>query len=327
MMSTIKRIAVLTSGADAPGMNGAVRAVVRMGREQRWEVYGVRHGFRGLMEDSFQKLESRSVSRILQLGGTFLGTTRDPKFKTEEGRQNALRNLQRLDIDAVVVIGGAGSQAGAYELSKMGMRVVGIAASVNNDIPGSDMTIGADTALNIALESIDRLKTTAASTDRAFLVEVMGRDCGYLALMAGIAGGAEVVVVPEFDTEPHAVATELWEAYQRLKSHALAIVSEGAKYNAASIAKHFAEHRDLIGFDLRVTTLGHVQRGGAPTAFDRLLSSRLGAAAVECLARGEHGVTVGWHDGKPVAIPFDKIVGLKKVLDESMYALAKVLAK
>jgi 6-phosphofructokinase 1 len=194
-------------------------------------------------------------------------------------RRRAIDALARHAVDALIVIGGDGSQAGAHALAHMGVPVVGIASTIDNDLSGSDITLGVDTALNIALEAIDRLKTTASSHQRAFLVEVMGRCSGYLALMAGIAGGAEVVVIPEAEMEPDEVAAELRRAYERGKAHAIAVVAEGARANAAALARHFAEHYDVLGFDLRVTTLGHVQRGGAPGAFDRLLGTRLGAAA------------------------------------------------
>jgi 6-phosphofructokinase 1 len=209
----------------------------------------------------------------------------------------------------------------------MGFPVVGVASTIDNDLFGSDITIGVDTALNIALEAIDRLKTTASSHQRAFLVEVMGRDCGYLALMAGIAGGAEAVVIPELETDPDAVAKELRTAYERGKPHALIVVAEGAKYNAEAMAAHFRDHREELGFDLRVTTLGHVQRGGAPGAFDRILATRLGAGATEALARGESGVLVGIVKGDVITTPLREIVGKKKPLDLHLLELSRVLAK
>ena len=226
-----------------------------------------------------------------------------------------------------MVIGGNGSQTGAHALSRIGFPVVGVASTIDNDLAGSEITIGVDTALNIALEAIDRLKVTASSHQRAFLVEVMGRDCGYLALMAGIAGGAEAVVIPELETDPEALAAELRAAYTRGKAHALVVVAEGARPNAAALARHFTEHHDTIGFDPRVTTLGHVQRGGAPGAFDRLLATRLGAAAVEHLAQGKHGVLVGWLKGAIAATPLAEVAGKQKPLDLGLLELARVLAK
>ena len=320
-----QRIAVLTSGGDAPGMNAALRAVTRCALDMDWQVFGVRRGYAGLIDGLFEPLTARSVGGILQLGGTMLGSARSAEFETEDGRLNALRELHQREISCLVVIGGNGSQTGALALSQMGFSVVGVASTIDNDLAGSDITIGVDTALNIALEAIDRLKITASSHQRAFLVEVMGRRCGYLALMAGIAGGAEVVVIPEFDTTPEEVAQDLRAAYQRGKSHALAVVAEGARYDADALAHYFHEHQQRIGFDLRTTTLGHVQRGGAPTAYDRLLATRLGAGAVSALARGESGVLVGMLHGRVALTPLDEVVGVVKSIDPDMVALAKVL--
>jgi 6-phosphofructokinase 1 len=323
----MKRIAVLTSGGDAPGMNAAIRAVVRTGIDKDWEVFGIRHGYAGLIVGNMLPLRARDVSGIIQQGGTMLGSARCPEFTTEEGRLKALRSLHQEDIEALVVIGGNGSQTGAYALSQMGFPVVGVASTIDNDLYGSEITIGVDTALNIALEAIDRLKVTASSHQRAFLVEVMGRDCGYLALMSGIAGGAEAVIIPEVETDPEAVAAELVAAYERGKSHALIVVAEGARYNAERLARYFEEHRQRLGFELRVTTLGHVQRGGAPGAFDRLLATRLGAGAIEHLARGEHGVLMGSIKGEIEATPLADVVTQKKPLDLRLLELARVLAK
>ncbi len=323
----MKRIAVLTSGGDAPGMNAAIRAVVRTAIGQGWEVLGVRRGYAGLSYGEMVPLGARDVGGILQLGGTILGSARCPEFRTELGRQRALRALRSQGAEALVVIGGNGSQTGAYELSRLGFPVVGVASTIDNDLVGSEITIGVDTALNVALESIDRLKTTASSHGRAFLVEVMGRNCGYLALMAGIAGGAEAVVIPEVDTDPEMLAQELHDAYERGKSHSLVVVAEGATYNAARLAEYFHENEKRLGFELRVTILGHVQRGGAPGAFDRLLATRLGAAAVETVAREEHGVLVGWHRGEVVTTPLADVVGKENPLDPRLLELARVLAQ
>lgn len=323
----MKRIAVVTSGGDAPGMNTAIRAVVRTGLDKGWEVFGVHHGYLGLVNDNLTSLEARDVGGIMQQGGTVLGSSRCPEFKTEEGRLRALRNLNQRDIDALVVIGGNGSQTGAHALSQMGYPVIGVASTIDNDLYGTEISIGVDTALNVALEAIDRLKITASSHQRAFIVEVMGRDCGYLALMAGIAGGAEVVAIPEVETDPETMADELRAAYGRGKAHALVVVAEGAKYNAARLEQYFEKHRERLGFELRVTTLGHVQRGGAPTAFDRLLGTRLGAAATDYLAKGKHGILVGQQRGKVSATPLVEVVAGKKQLDLRLMELARVLAK
>jgi 6-phosphofructokinase 1 len=305
-------------------MNAAVRAVTRCALAEGWAVAGVRHGFLGLIEGKFDQLTARSVGGIIQQGGTMLGSARCPEFRTEDGRSKALWVLRQTGVDALVVIGGNGSQTGAYALSQMGFPVVGVASTIDNDLAGSDITIGVDTAFNIGLEAIDRLKTTASSHQRAFLVEVMGRNCGYLALMIGIAGGAEVVVIPEIETTPEEVADELRAAYERGKAHALAVVAEGARYNAEALVAYFREP-EKTGFDLRSTTLGHVQRGGAPTAYDRLLATRLGAGAVAALARGETGVLVGMLQGRVQSTPLAKIIGIQKPIDPELFALAKVL--
>jgi 6-phosphofructokinase 1 len=323
----MKRIAVLTSGGDAPGMNAAIRAVVRTGIDRGWEVFGVQRGYAGLIAGEWSALGARDVGGIIQLGGTMLGSARCLEFKTPEGRQQALRMLDRQGVEALVVIGGNGSQTGAHALSEMGFPVVGVASTIDNDLYGSEITIGVDTALNVALEAIDRLKVTASSHHRAFLVEVMGRECGYLALMAGIAGGAEAVIVPEVETDPEAVAVALRAGYERGKPHALVVVAEGAEYNAEGLAGYFQKHRERLGFDLRVTILGHVQRGGAPGAFDRLLATRLGAAATERLARGEQGVLVGLLKDEIAATPLTEVVSRAKPLDAGLLELAEVLAK
>ena len=322
----MERIAVLTSGGDAPGMNAAIRAVVRTGLDKGWEIFGVRHGYAGLVAGSMAPLTARDVGGVIQQGGTMLGSARCPEFAVEETRCQAIDALAHQRVDALVVIGGNGSQAGAHALAQMGVPVVGVASTIDNDLCGSDITIGVDTALNIALEAIDRLKTTASSHQRGFLVEVMGRDCGYLALVAGLTGGAEVIVIPEAEMEPEQVAAEFRKAYERGKAHAIAVVAEGARSNAAAMAQHFAEHQGRLGFDLRVTTLGHVQRGGAPGAFDRLLGTRLGAAAVDSLARGEHGVLAGLVKGEVTVTPLAEIVATPKRLDLSLLTLAGILA-
>jgi 6-phosphofructokinase 1 len=321
----MKRIAVLTSGGDAPGMNAAIRSIVRTGIAKGWEVFGICHGYAGLIGGDMELMGTRSVSHVIQQGGTILGSARCPEFKTEEGRLKALRELHQHDIEALVVIGGNGSQAGAHALSQMDFPVVGVASTIDNDLYGSDVTIGVDTALNIALEAIDRLKVTATSHERAFLVEVMGRACGYLALMSGIAGGAEAIVIPEVETDPEAIAAELQRGYERGKTHALVVVAEGAQYNAEGLVRYFEEHRNRLGFDLRAITLGHVQRGGAPGAFDRILATRLGAGAVDALARGEHGVLVGSLKDEICTTPLSKVVTEKKALDLRLMELARVL--
>lgn len=321
----IKKVGVLTSGGDAPGMNAAIRSVVRTGIHRGWDMVGVRNGYQGLISERFVNLGVRDVGGILHLGGTMLGSARCLEFKTEEGQRKAIRNLNRNGIDAMVVIGGNGSQTGSYALSQHGYPVVGIASTIDNDLTGSDITIGVDTALNIALEAIDRLKTTASSHQRAFLIEVMGRNCGYLALMAAIAGGAERVLIPEVDFEPEEVAEEISEAYDKGKAHAIIVVAEGAKYNATRLKEYFSEHKEQLGFSLRVSILGHIQRGGRPTAFDRTLASRLGANATEALERGEIGVLVGQKKGEFTTTPLEEVCSTKKPLDLSLFELQRIL--
>jgi 6-phosphofructokinase 1 len=323
----MKRIAVLTSGGDAPGMNAAIRSVVRTGISHGMEILGVQKGYAGLVEGQMIHLTARDVGGIIQKGGTFLGSARSAEFRTEEGRKRALASLDDWGIQGLVVIGGNGSQTGSFELSRMGFPVVGIASTIDNDLVGSDITIGVDTALNTALEAIDRLKDTASSHNRAFAVEVMGRDSGYLAVMVGIAGGAEVVLVPEVDVEPEDVAREMRAGYTRGKPHAIVVVAEGARYGAQELADYFKQSKETIGFELRVTILGHVQRGGSPLAYDRLLASRLGAGAVERLARGEHGRLVGMLKGEASSTPLEEVAGQRRPIDLDMYRLAKVLAR
>jgi 6-phosphofructokinase 1 len=308
-------------------MNAAIRAVVRAGLARGWEVSGVRNGYAGLIAGSISPLGARDVGGIIQRGGTILGSARCPEFKTEEGRQKALRVLQQNEVEGLVVIGGNGSQAGSCEFWKAGFPVVRVASTIDNDLYGSEITIGVDTALNVALESIDRLKVTASSHQRAFLVEVMGRDCGYLALMAAIAGGAESVVIPEVESDPEEVAAELRAAYERGKAHAIVVVAEGARFNASALSGYFKEHRERLGFELRVTILGHVQRGGSPGAFDRLLATRLGEAAVRQLAEGEPGVLIGLLGGAVAATQLTEVVANRKGLDLGLLELANVLAK
>ena len=323
----MNRVAVLTSGGDAPGMNAAIRAVVRRGLSLGVEIYGVRHGYAGLIGGQFVSLGSRDVGGIIERGGTMLGTSRCPAFLTQAGQETAAKQLVDRDINGLIVIGGNGSQQGAHALSQHNTAVVGIASTIDNDIPGSDITLGASTALDIALEAIDRLRVTASSTGRVFLVEVMGRDCGYLALIGGITGGAEAIVIPEIGQTPEDVATAVRAAYQRGKSHAIVIVAEGAKHNAAALERYFTEHAERLGFDLRVTKLGHTQRGGSPHVFDRLSGSLLGAAAVEHLHRGNHGVLLGIVDGRIRSTPLSSLLHLSKGLDPRLTELARILAE
>lgn len=323
----MRRIAVLTSGGDAPGMNAAVRAVVRSALDREWEVLGVRRGFAGLLAGETTPLGTRDVSGIIQLGGTFLGTARCPEFKTADAQRQALQVLRERGVEGLVVVGGSGSQNGANQLWTAGFPVVGVASTIDNDLFGTDISIGVDTALNVALEAVDRIKTTASSHQRAFLIEVMGRDCGYLALMTAIAGGAEVAVLPEVPVEPLDVAGELRAAYSRGKKHAIVIVAEGARWNSRALEAYFHEHEAHLGFELRATRLGHIQRGGDPGAFDRILATRLGAAAVEALATEQPGVLAGLVGNHVTYTPLGRVVSERKTLEPSLLKLAAVLAK
>lgn len=321
----MKRVAVLTSGGDAPGMNAAIRAVVRCGISKGWEMYGVRNGYAGLISGIIFQMGTRDVGGIIQKGGTVLGSARCEEFHTMEGREKGIRSLCQLGIDALIVIGGNGSQTGTYELHKMKFPVVGIASTIDNDLYGSDITIGVDTALNIALEALDRLKVTASSHQRAFLLEVMGRDCGYLALMSGIAGGAEKILIPEVESDPEDVAQELHEAYEHGKAHAIVVVAEGAKNNATVLTKYFEKHQERLGFKVRATILGHVQRGGTPSAYDRILASRLGDGAIEAVARDEFGVLVGVKGRDVVTTGLEEVISNKKGINLDLVRLAAIL--
>jgi len=322
----MKHIAVLTSGGDAPGMNAAIRAVAREALARGLTVSGIQHGYAGLLNNQICPLDARAVGGIIHKGGTVLGSARSPEFRTEEGITQGIKNLTDAGIDGLVVIGGNGSQTGASKLFERGIPVVGVASTIDNDLCGTDITIGADTALNIALEAIDRLRVTASSHRRAFLLEVMGRDCGYLALMTGLAGGAEIVVIPEKQTTPDEVAAALTEAFVRGKTHALAVVAEGAEYNAAVLSSFFRENRSKLGLEVRTTTLGHVQRGGTPGAFDRILATRLGASAVDNLLAGNAGHLVGWVGSGIKLSPYSEIAGKTKAPDIKLLDLISRLA-
>lgn len=323
----MRRLAVLTSGGDAAGMNAAIRAVVRVGADRQFQVFGVQYGYTGLIAGDLFPLGARDVGGIIGKGGTMLGTTRCAQIRTDAGQVAAVQQLRRHDIEALVVIGGNGSQAAAHAVSQRGVAVIGIGSTIDNDLPGSEPSLGFTTAVDIALEAIDRLRTTAASHNRVFLVEVMGRDSGHLALAAGIAGGAEALVIPERQCQPEAVAQEIRAAYERGKSHAIVVVAEGAKYNAEQLAKYFRDHSERLGFELRITTLGHTQRGGAPGLFDRMLASELGAAAIEHLLAGCSGVLLGRVSGTIAATPLSQVVGARKVLQPAHLELAARLAQ
>jgi len=307
-------------------MNAAVRAVTRGALGKGWEAFAVRNGYAGLLANTIEPLMARAVGGIVQTGGTVLGSARCPEFAQPSGRAQALRNLASRGIDALVVIGGNGSQTGSASLAREGFPVVGVPSTIDNDLHGTDVSIGADTAINITLEAIDRLRTTASSHQRAFAVETMGRDCGYIALMAGIAGGAEVIAIPENQITPSFVAEKIAAAYRRGKTHALVVIAEGSKCGVNELMQHYEANKEAIGFDLRVTRLGHVVRGGAPTAADRVLATRLGAAAVDTLAAGKHGLLVGLLRNEIAATPLAEIAGRTRPADAKLLEMARVMA-
>jgi len=307
-------------------MNAAIRAVIRTGQSRGINTWGVYQGYSGLIEGNFKRLGARDVSSIIQRGGTALGSARCPEFQTEEGVELAIRRM-RAGIDGLIVIGGNGSQTGANALRKMDFPVVGVASTIDNDLFGSDITIGVDTALNVALNAIDNLKVTASSHRRALFVEVMGRKCGYLALMAGIAGGAEAIVLPEVDVVPEQLAERIQDVYQRGKPHAIVVVAEGAKYNAEGICQYFKDHDLLCGYEFRPTVLGYVQRGAVPTCADRLLGTRLGSEAAEQIIDGNQGVLVGVSGGALITTPLEEVVVGKKPLDPWFLKAAEMLAR
>ncbi len=321
----MKRIAVMTSGGDAPGMNAAIRAVVRAGIANNLEVFGIRQAYAGLIAGDFELLTSREVSGILQRGGTILQTARNEEFKTKQGQRKALRRLNEHGVDGIIVIGGDGSLRGATALHKLGVPVVGVPASIDNDIWGTDTSIGVDTALNTILDALDRLRDTASSHNRCFLIEVMGRNSGYLALTGGILGGAEVVIIPEFSTPMEAVAKELEQAYIRGKAHAIAVIAEGAPYKVHELAEYLDKQE--VGFEIRITILGHTQRGGSPTAFDRLLATRMGVEAVERLLAGESGVMVARTGRKQSTLPLEDVTTRTREISDEYLKLAEMLAR
>lgn len=323
----MRRIAVLTSGGDAPGMNAAIRAVVRQVAAVGGEAFGVQQGFRGLLAGQIVPLGPRDVGGIMQMAGTVLGSSRSEEFRRPDGAARAIAALSAHGVDGLVVIGGSGSQAGSYQLASAGYPVVGVASTIDNDLVGSDITLGVDSALNVGLEALDRLRVTASSHNRAALVEVMGRQCGYLALQLGITGGAEAIVIPEAEIDPAETAAILQRAFDRGKAHAIVVVAEGAQNNAARMMPFFRLNRQRFGFELRATILGHVQRGGTPTHFDRMLGTRLGTAAVDCLVRGEAGVLVGLGGKDVVTTPLAEVVGRTKPLDLSLLEMARILAQ
>ncbi len=318
-------IGVLTSGGDAPGMNAAIRAVVRTALSNNMNVIGVMHGYEGLVNGEFKPLGPRDVGGILQRGGTVLLTSRSKRFQEPTGQRDAIRKMNEAGIDALIVIGGEGSMNGAHALSKQGVKVIGIPGSIDNDIWGTNIAIGTDTAMNTIMEAVDKLRDTASSHQRAFLVETMGRNSGYLAVMAAIVCGAEVALIPEVPITADEVAATVEEAYKRGKTHAIIINAEGSGIRTTDLAQRID---DLdVGFKTRMTILGHIQRGGSPTAYDRLLASRMGVKAVEALIEGTHGVMTGLKGKGVDFIPLEDVITNKRKVNMEYFHMAKVLAR
>lgn len=318
----MKRIGVLTSGGDSPGMNAAIRAVVRKAIFHDIEVYGIYHGYAGLISGHIEKLELGSVGDIIHRGGTKLYTARCPKFKDPEVRLKGIEQLKKHGIEGLVVIGGDGSYQGAKKLTEQGFPCVGVPGTIDNDIPGTDFTIGFDTALNTVIDAIDKIRDTATSHERTYVIEVMGRHAGDIALWAGLADGAETILIPEEEYDMDDVIARLKRGSERGKKHSIIIVAEGVG-SAIDIGKHIEE---ATNFDTRVTVLGHVQRGGSPSAQDRVLASRLGARAVELLIAGKGGRCVGIQDNKLVDHDIIEALAQKHTIDKDMYQLSKELS-
>lgn len=321
-MHRINRIGVLTSGGDAPGMNAAVRAVVRKGIYHGLQVVGIRRGFLGLLKKEFVPFSLGSVADIIHRGGTFLHTARCEEFKTEEGQREALRNLQDEGIDGLVVIGGEGSMHGALALAEYGMTVVGIPATIDNDLTGTELSIGFDTAVNNVVDAINKIRDTATSHERVFIIEVMGRKTGHIALFAGLAGGAESILIPEESLNMDEVIFKLQRGMNRGKLHSIIVVAEGA----ASGMAVGEEIRRRTGLETRITILGHLQRGGMPTAIDRVLASRMGAKAVDLLQDEVSKQMVGIIAKELVAVDLEKVLSKKREPDRSIWELAAILA-
>ncbi|MGC8855529.1 MAG: 6-phosphofructokinase [Anaerolineae bacterium] len=318
-------LGVLTSGGDAPGMNACIRAVVRTAITKNVRVIGINNGFEGLINGEFRVLGPRDVGGILQRGGTILQTRRSERFRDPKGQREAIRHMNEAGIDGLVVIGGEGSMKGAHTLAQQGINVVGIPASIDNDVWGSNMAIGVDTALNTIMDAVDKLRDTASSHGRAFLIETMGRGSGYLAVMAGIVCGAEMVLIPEVPVTLQEVADAIEDAYRRGKSHAILIVAEGANFRTTELAKALDELD--VGFKTRVTILGHIQRGGYPTAFDRLLASRMGVKAVEALLNGQVDTMTALQGRGIELIPLAEVTANTQRANEEYYHMARVLAR
>lgn len=318
-------IGLLTSGGDAPGMNACIRAVVRTGIANNCRVLGISNGYDGLINGEFRQLGPRDVGGILQRGGTILQTRRSELFREARGQREAIRRMNEAGIDGLVVIGGDGSLNGAYALHQQGIKVIGIPGSIDNDIWGTNIAIGVDTAMNTIMDAVDKLRDTASSHGRAFLVETMGRGSGYLAVMAGIVCGAEIVLIPEVPVSVEEVADAIEDAYRRGKTHAIIINAEGSGHQTTELAKALDDMD--VGFKTRVTILGHIQRGGSPTAYDRLLASRMGFKAVEALLAGTSGVMTGLKGRGIDFVPIEEVISHKRTVNLEYYQMARTLAR
>lgn len=318
----MRRIGVLTSGGDCSGMNAAIRSVVRTALSKNIEVYGIRQGYIGLLDELFEPMDSRSVSGIIQRAGTILQTARCEEFKYDRGQEQAINNLQKAGIDALVVIGGNGSMAGANVLHNKGIPVIGIPGSIDNDLFGTDTSIGTDTALNTIVSLIDIIRDTASSHDRAFIIEVMGRDSGYLALVSAIASGAEAAIIPEIPYDLDSIAAHLFNRYKAGKTNSIVIVAEGAS-SAYTIERKL---KNKIGYETRISVLGHIQRGGVTTVFDRLLASKFGQNAVEALIEGKSGLMTALQDGKYTFVSLTDVISKKKKINPRLLDLAADLS-
>lgn len=326
MSKKVNKIAILTSGGDAPGMNATIRAVVRTGVYMGLEVYGIMRGYSGMMEDDIFQMGSKTVANIIQRGGTILKSARCREFYTEQGRRQAYENLQKRGIDGLVVIGGDGSFTGAMKLqNEFGLPVIGLPGTIDKDLFGTDFTIGFDTACNTAVQAIDKIRDTADAHDRLFIVEVMGRHAGYIALHSGIATGAETILIPEAATNIEDVITSLSEKEKRKKLVNIIVVAEGDAFGGANEVAKIVRER-LPNFDTKVSILGHIQRGGSPTCIDRLVASRMGYHAVEALIEGKSNVMVGIINNEIVYTPLEIAIREKDSIDEHWLRIVKILA-
>lgn len=319
----MKRIAVLTSGGDAPGMNAAIRAVVRTGIDQGLEVFGIRRGYEGLLEGDFFAMQTSSVSDILQRGGTILKSARSQEFLEKEGQIKAAQILRDQAIDALIVIGGDGSFKGAKRLNDLGIATIGIPGTIDNDLGYTDYTIGFFTAIETVMEAIAKLRDTSSSHGRMFVVEVMGRNCGDIALYAGVISGAENVIVPEVEYDMTELCHSIKAGQERGKNHHIILLSEGV----TDATKFTEELEQASGYPARLAVIGHLQRGGSPTAFDRLLATQMGAKAVELLLEGVSGAAVGIRGNKIYCMEIDQAIAVRDRLNMELYGLAQVLAK